>query len=83
MNKKLCRLFIDGQAPASAGDRLQKDGKEAGVVTSSVFSPRLDRPVALGYMNKDFWAPGTELTLVRAGAAVRAIVAALPFVSSS
>ncbi len=44
VNKKLCGLFIDGQTPASAGDRLQKDGKEAGVVTSSVFSPRLDRP---------------------------------------
>jgi aminomethyltransferase len=83
VNKRLCGLFIDGQAPASAGDRLQRDGKEAGAITSSVFSPRLDRPIALGYMNKDFWTPGTELSLVRAGGAVRAIVAALPFVSSS
>lgn len=83
VNKKLCGLFIDGPTPASAADRLQKDGKEAGVVTSSVFSPRLDRLLALGYINKDFWAPGTELTLIRADRAVRAIVAALPFVSSS
>ena len=83
VNKKLCGFLIDGEAPAHAGDRLQSGGKEAGAVTSSVLSPRLERPIALGYANKEFWAPGTELMLVRTGGAVRATVAALPFVSSS
>jgi len=83
VNKKLCGLLLEGKAPAHTGDRVQSDGQAIGVLTSSVLSPRLERAIALGYVHKDFWTPGTALTVVHDGAARRATVASLPFVSSS
>ena len=40
---------LDGGPPA-AGTKLFRDGQEVGVVTSSTYSPRLEMPVALGYL---------------------------------
>ena len=83
VNRMLCGLSLDGQTPAESGDIIQVGGKEIGRVTSSVVSPRLKRPIALGYLQKDFWNAGTVVTINRAGAQVRAVVTALPFAGSS
>lgn len=83
VNKKLCSLLIEGQTSAHAGDLLQADGKEVGKITSSVISPRLGRPVALGYVIKEYWEPGTELVILHNGANIRAMVVKLPFPASS
>jgi folate-binding protein YgfZ len=82
VNKMLCGLLLEGPDSASAGDAVQADGKEIGRITSSVISPRLKRPVALAYLNKDYWTPGTALSIARHGATIPATVTALPFVSS-
>ncbi len=81
VNKKLCGLLLEGRNPAKSGDKLYSSQKEIGVVTSSVLSPRLERPIALGYVNKDFWEPGTELLVHRDTGAIRATVTRLPFVA--
>lgn len=82
VNKKLCGLVLQGQTPATAGDKLYSGTREAGVITSSVFSPQLKQPIALGYLHKDFWEPGTELFVDRGTSAIGATVARLPFVRS-
>lgn len=82
VNKKLCGLLLDGAEPAGAGDQLLANGKEAGRITSSVFSLRLERPIALGYVIKEHWEPGAELT-VRHGGDMRATVTRLPFPPAS
>ncbi len=56
-------------APITSGTRA------AGSVTSAVLSPALGHAIALGYVHRDFAAPGTELTV----AGVPATVSALPF----
>lgn len=83
VNRKLCGLLLDGSTSARAGDRLLKDDQVIGAVTSSVFSPRLDRPIALGYVHRDCWTAETALTLAHDGAARSATVTTLPFVGSS
>jgi folate-binding protein YgfZ len=83
VNKRLCGLLLDGAVAADAGDQLQADGKDAGRVTCSVISPRLGRPIALGYVMKEYWEPGTELSLRHSGANIRATVVKLPFPASS
>lgn len=83
VNKKLCGLVLDGQAPAGTGATILTDNKEVGKVTSSVFSPKLDRPVALGYIDKEHWNPGNVLSLGLSDSSVKAIVIPLPFVRSS
>jgi len=57
-------------AHVSSGDR------EIGRVTSAVWSPALARPIALGYVHRDFVAPGTTVSV----SGVPAVVADLPFV---
>jgi folate-binding protein YgfZ len=83
VNRKLCGLSLDGQTPAETGDLIHVEGKEIGRITSSVVSPRLKRPIALGYLQKDLWNAGTAVTISRLGAQIRAVVTALPFAGSS
>lgn len=60
--KALRQLRFDaGAAVPKPGDKIEHDGKEVGHVTSAVFSPRFQRPVALGYVRKECNAPGTRV----------------------
>jgi len=62
--KRLAGLVLeDGDEPAPAGAKVfSSDGaREVGRVTSSVYSPRLGRAVALGVVKYDFLAAGTEV----------------------
>jgi folate-binding protein YgfZ len=80
INKKLCGMLLDGDSPATAGDILSAAGKEVGQITSSVKSIALQRPIALGYVNKDFIAPGTKLSVHRNGGETAATVTERPIV---
>jgi folate-binding protein YgfZ len=81
VNKKLCGLLIDGEDAAERGDVIEVEFKEAGRITSSVVSPQLRRPIALGYVNKEFWTPGSAVSI--GPSRRRATVASLPFLQSS
>ena len=54
--RKLVGLRIDGRCPAH-GAKLYSGDKEIGMVTSAAESPRLGT-IALGYVHRDFLAPG-------------------------
>ena len=83
VNKKLCGLALDGNTPANAGDAILAGDHEVGKITSSVASLALNRPIALGYIHKDFWLPGTKLSVRRESSSIDATVNALPFVAPS
>jgi glycine cleavage system T protein len=82
VNKKLVGLLLDGQK-AEAGDRLIASERDVGIITSSVVSPTLNHPIGLGYVHRDYWSPGTSLSVSRSGTQIRATVTALPFVRGS
>jgi folate-binding protein YgfZ len=82
VNKKLCGLLLDGETAVNTGDPIEAASRQVGAVTSSVFSPELKRPIALGYLNKDFWTPGGEVS-VKSDRPRAATVAPLPFPRSS
>ena len=46
-----------------AGDKLFSSTREVGWVSSSTFSPLLQKPIALGFPLRDFTKPDTELTI--------------------
>jgi folate-binding protein YgfZ len=83
VNRKLCGLLLDGNTPANAGDTIIAAGNDVGKITSSVVSFALNRPVALGYIHKDFCSPGTKLSVHHQDASISAAVAALPFTAPS
>ena len=77
LNRKLVGIRIDSDVPPPAGTKLMSGETEAGELTSSAYSPRLGTSLALGYIKKDFFEPGTELTI---DGSLKATVCALPFV---
>ena len=84
--KRLTGIILedDAEPPADARLRDSAEGREAGRITSSVFSPRLNARVALALVKYDFLAPGTELKVFSGDTEVCAArVAELPLVRGS
>jgi aminomethyltransferase len=81
--KKRVGLRPEGRAPAREGTEIaDKSGRVVGHVTSGGFGPSLNAPVAMGYVENQFSAPGTRLDLLVRGKAMPAEVVAMPFVPS-
>jgi tRNA-modifying protein YgfZ len=74
--RKLVGVAFDGPQVPAPGTLLRSADREVGQVTSSTHSPALGRPIALGYVHRDFVAPGTRVTADGASGDV----VALPFV---
>jgi folate-binding protein YgfZ len=76
--RRLAGLTCDAAAEvAIPGSPIASGDRSIGAVTSAVWSPSLERPIALGYVHRDFVEPGTAVTI---GSGVGAVVTALPFV---
>ena len=78
--RKLVALRIDGDVP-SPGTKLTAGGRDVGFVTSAAVSPVLGT-IALGYVHRDFTAPGTEVA-VAGDAGNRVTVSARPMSSAA
>jgi aminomethyltransferase len=50
-----------------------------GRITSAAWSPALGRPIALGYVRREHFEPGSAVDVDEGGQIRRARVAALPF----
>ncbi|HKO36327.1 MAG TPA: glycine cleavage T C-terminal barrel domain-containing protein [Pyrinomonadaceae bacterium] len=82
--KKLSGVVLDDLTPVPRNSKIiSSEGKEIGRVTSSVFSPPLDRAIALGYLKYDYLAAGTEVKVAAPERETNATVADLPFVRGS
>ena len=72
---------VDGRQPVREGAIiLDREANEVGRITSGGFSPSLQRPIAMGYVNAPFAADGTRLKLEQRGKLFDAKVTAMPFV---
>lgn len=80
VNKKLVGLILESQESANPGDAIVHADKSVGNVTSSVHSPALGRPIALGYVHRDYWNPGTRLIIKRNAIELDARLTNLPFI---
>ncbi len=75
--RKLVGLLVGGNQTPGPGAGVRGADRDIGRVTSSAFSPALQRPIALAYVHRDFVAAGTMVTVDGANAEVTS----LPFVS--
>jgi aminomethyltransferase len=78
--RKRVGIRPNDRAPAREGVEIQKDGKAVGVITSGGFSPILNGPISMGYVDADHAEPGTGLDLMVRGQARGATIVPLPFV---
>ena len=79
--RKRVGIKPEGRAPARAGTEItDMNGNPIGTITSGGFGPTVGGPVAMGYVDIDFFKPETPVQLMVRGKAMPAQVIKLPFV---
>ncbi len=78
--KKRVGIRPNDRAPAREGVEIMKDGKTIGVVTSGGFSPILNGPISMGYVDAAHSEPGHVVELMIRGVPRSATIVPLPFV---
>jgi folate-binding protein YgfZ len=73
--RRLVGLVLSGDQSPASGATIRAGDREVGAVTSGTWSPELSRPIALGYVHRDFVEPGTPVSVDGSTAEV----VALPF----
>jgi aminomethyltransferase len=73
-------LALEGRMAAREGATVLSGNESVGNVTSGGFSPSLQRPIAMAYVDKSHAAPGTELAVEMRGKLLPARVVPMPFV---
>ena len=80
LNRKLVGLTLHGDVVPARGEDIMGEGRYAGQVTSATYSPTLGCAVALGYVHRDFFEPGSAVAIRSQNADLSAKVTGLPFV---
>jgi glycine cleavage system T protein (aminomethyltransferase) len=83
VNRALSGLVLEGDSVPTRNAKVMAEGAEVGRVTSAVRSFSLGRPIALGYLRREHFAPGTLVSVKDGDVLIPARVAALPFVGSA
>ncbi len=78
--KKLVGLMLEKAQLPHAGDIILAGGREAGRLTSVVWSPLLQRGIALGFVHRNFAEPGVWVKIRTIDGAVEGKIVPLPFV---
>ncbi len=73
-------LSLDGRQAAREGAEVYVGEQKVGVLTSGGFSPTLQRPIAMAYVDRAHAATGTALEIDVRGKRLPATVTATPFV---
>lgn len=73
-------LSLEGRQAAREGAEVYAGGQKVGVLTSGGFSPSLQRPIAMAYVDRAQAAVGTALEIDVRGRRLPATVTAMPFV---
>ena len=79
MRQRLC--VVSAQAALEAGVELNAEGKNAGKISSAVYSPRIRAHIGLAMIKRGLTETGTELTAPIDGKDLNVRVVSLPFQS--
>ena len=77
--RKLVGIELDGRRVARHGMVVEAGGRAVGRVTSGSFSPSLEKPIGLAYVETALCAPGTELEAVTDSTRLPLRLVRLPF----
>ncbi|MBI4475066.1 MAG: aminomethyl transferase family protein [Acidobacteria bacterium] len=79
VNRKFVGLVMEADEIPNPKSAIQKSGKDVGYVTTAVFSPALNKPIALGFVGRAAATPGMDVDVVSGGHKTLAKVVELPF----
>jgi aminomethyltransferase len=78
--RKLVAMISDEKTFPRHGYEITADGRKVGVITSGTVSPVLEKPIALGYVDKPLNAAGSEVAFKIRDKEFPAEVTKLPFI---
>jgi glycine cleavage system T protein len=78
-NRLLMGLRFQGEGVPAREDKILKDDKDIGWITSAIFSPGFKCPLAMGYIHRDYAQPGTSVVVEMGQGALGGEVVSLPF----
>jgi folate-binding protein YgfZ len=61
VNRRFVGLSVSGNDLPALKSPIRKGGREVGYVTTALLSPALNRPIALGFVNRSAYAAGSEV----------------------
>jgi aminomethyltransferase len=79
LKRKLVGFSLEGRRVPRHGMPVESAGRVVGTVTSGTFSPSLDRPIGMGYVETGCASIGTPLEIRAGETRLPAAVAARPF----
>ena len=79
VNRRFVGLIMEGEALPEVKSAIRKGDKEVGYITTSLFSPGLEKPIALGFVARTAYAPGTAVEVLSEGKTIPAKIVDLPF----
>ncbi len=79
VNRRFVGLTIPGEDIPELKSPIYKGEKEVGYVTTSLFSPGLNKPIALGFVSGSAYVAGTEVEIRSEGKKIPASIVGLPF----
>jgi aminomethyltransferase len=71
---------VEGRLPAREGAEIFAGDTKVGTITSGGFAPTVGAPIAMGYVEAAYAAPGTSLEIEVRGKRLAATVTLMPFV---
>lgn len=81
IKRKLVPLIFEEKAFPRKGYEISKNGEQLGFITSGTVSPTLEKPIALGYIKKEFANLDEEVEVIIRGKGAKAKLTKLPFVT--
>jgi len=80
VNNLMAGFFVHGSLLPPKGSEIYHGEKRVGRVATALHSLRLERPIALGFLRREFQEPGARVEARTEGGLVELEVAPLPFV---
>lgn len=78
--RKLVGFTVEGRMPVREGASIYSDEALIGRITSGGFAPSVGAPIAMGYVDTQYSAPGTPLEAEVRGKRVPLTVETMPFI---
>ena len=70
VNRRFVGLTISKNELPELKSAIRKEGREVGYITTALFSPGLNKPIALGFVSRAAYAPGSEVEVGTASATI-------------
>ena len=83
LKRKLSAITSEERVFPRHGYDITAEGKKIGKITSGTVSPVLDKPIALGYVDSEYAAEGSEINFFIRGKEIPAKIVKLPFINKN